>query len=203
MNFSASWDLCVAIPIQPFRARLGWITDIRNDQECEICLLCKHLSMFSLFLLTFYCLLAQCTTPCNNFYSCSILAAFISSIMIRGIFLHKSFWKYPSSIDEFIAQLKRNEQKDAIHQEMINYPNIFDCSYWLFFHDRNAVQFSLLWFCSKQFSSCMSAIFLKILKRNWVSKLLIWDNFLQQWEETILADQQVLLAFSVVPGWTF
>lgn len=56
--FSASWDLRMAIPTQPFHARLGWIADIRNDQECEISLLCKHLSMLSLFLLTFYCLLA-------------------------------------------------------------------------------------------------------------------------------------------------
>jgi len=60
--FSASGGLSMVIPTQPFRAHLGWIANIRNGQRCDISLLCKYFSMQSLLLLTFHCLLAQCTT---------------------------------------------------------------------------------------------------------------------------------------------
>lgn len=65
--FLASWDLFMAIPTQPFCAHLGRISDTRNDQDCETVLLCKYLSTHYLFLLTFYCLRARCTTLCFNF----------------------------------------------------------------------------------------------------------------------------------------
>lgn len=140
----ASRDLCVAVPTQPLRAHLGRTADIRNDQDCETSLLCKYLSMHYLFLLTFYCLLAQCTTLCfilftGAAFSLLLLAQLLAVIWgflvffpeIRLHFSRKSitdirkfrcvcFWKYQSTLDWVIAQLKRNEQKDAIHQAVIN-----------------------------------------------------------------------------------
>lgn len=76
-------------------------------------------------------------------YRCSTLAAFIGSIICSdmrffGVFFQKyictlaasqlqtlensgvCFRKYQSTLDRVIAQLKRNEQKDAIHQALIN-----------------------------------------------------------------------------------